>query len=142
MLSELEVQYSELIIVPVQSNVNKITLPQNLEVIEGGRIIAIEAYSVTQQGTTPTLLPVVNVTAFNNSFLTIKNKESGSEDYHQVPLTDLIRNQNSGIMERIKSLKADFSQSYIEIGNPATLVIGEAYLFRVIYEKDAIGCPK
>lgn len=140
MLSELEVQYSEMVEVPIQAQTNKIQLPQDATTIEGGRIIGIQAYSVTQIGTTITKKVVCNTTAFNNSYLTLRDKESGNDNYHQVPLRDLIRDNNSGIMERIKSLKVDISQSYIEVGDPTTLTIGESYLFRVIYEKEGVGC--
>ena len=142
MLSELQVQFSEMVIVPVTAATAKITLPQDATTIENGRIIAIEAYSVAQLGTTPDQRVTVNANAFNNAFLTLRNRETGHDDYHQVPLRDLLRDNNSGIMERIKSLKVDVSQSYIEVGNTSTLTLGECFLFRFVYEQEGVGCAK
>ena len=141
MIQSLEVAASELVVIPVKAQTNKISFPQNATTIEKGRIVAIEAYNVSLLGKVIPLTPVVNNVAFANSFLTLRNAETKTEDYHQVPLTDLLRNSNSGVMERIKSMKVDVSLSYIETADPSTLVIGEAFVLRFVYEPDtAVGC--
>lgn len=144
MFQDLEIQASEMMVVPVVAQVQKISLPTNASTIEDGIILAIQAYRATEVSKIPAgTANVVNASAFANTFLTLRNAESGKEDLHQIPLADLLRNSNSGVIERVKNFRVDISQSYIEIGAPSTLVVGEAFLFRfIIIPKGGIGCAE
>jgi hypothetical protein len=142
MFQELETPASELILIKIDSAIQKILLPQSNTTIEKGKIIAVEAYSVTEIANTPAGQPVVNAAAFNNSFVTFRDKDNNKEWLHQIPMKDLKRDTNSGIITRLKEFNIDLSLSYIEVGNTGLLVLGEWYMFRFIYRpSDMIGCP-
>ncbi len=139
MLQELQIVASELVKIQVADiGVFSYSFPQSLSRIEKGKIVAIQAYKNSDIAKTPEGETVVADAVFNATFLTLKSKENDTNDIKQTPLQDLRKAANSGVLERLKPLKVDFSQSKVEIPSGTVLVAGTFFLFRVYYIPD--GC--
>lgn len=134
MLQDLQIQASELVKIEItDASIKTLSFPQSLKRIEDGKLIAIQAYKNSVLPFTPEGKTVVNDTVFNSCFVTLKNKETDSQDMMQTPLSDLQRSSNSGIYERMKSFSVDLSQSKVEIPQSTVLTVGEVFLFRMIF---------
>lgn len=114
----------------------ELSFPQNLSVVERGRIKAIAAFSVDQIPVTPKNRPTVNATVFKKAFLTLRSTTTGKDDLQKIPLQDLVRSANNGEWFMLIPEQYDFSQSKIEIPDPSGLVAGESFLLQVIMEDD------
>jgi hypothetical protein len=134
MIQELEIQASELVKITItDASVRRYPLPQQQSRIEKGKIVAVQAYNSDNMPSTPEGIALISPTVFNAGYLTLKDKVSDTNDLNQVPLQDLQRSNNSGVYERIKPLKADLGQSYVEFGAGPVLVVGTVLMLRVIF---------
>lgn len=121
----------ELVEVPISSNSNAFSFPQNQENIESGYVEGIIAYSVNETTISPKNRAVVNQTIFKKAYLELS--VDNDIKIMQIPLTFFNPANNNGLIRLVARMKVNFPKSRIIVPELTGLVQGEAFVIGFIY---------
>ena len=110
-------------------------LPQDEVLRNAKRIVAVESYRVGKSSNAP-ISGAANVsdTVFNKSFLTLETKDGGTQPITAVPLTDLCKQDNAGVLFEVDLPPLNVSKCKITVPTNASLVATEAWQIGFYYE--------
>lgn len=111
-------------------------LPVDQVLEEAKRIIAIQAYKVTDVTNSPIdQSALANATVFNKSFLVLVSKQGNEEVISLIPLADLCRSANNGVLKEFGILPINVTKCYIQVASVTALSASEVWLLGFHYEK-------
>ena len=134
-------EYIEVVI----DNISKkeFKFPQNLSIMEGSKVLTIEAIKNSIHPISPLSgKTIVSDAAFKSSFLTLRTHGSKADDISLYPLSSLDTPNNNGVVKEFDKIHVDFGQSKITVADLTTLAgqVGNVFAFVVVYESIKEKC--
>lgn len=99
--------------------------------LKGKKIIAIEGYTSTQVGKTPTGLTVPSADICHQGFVNLVN---GNENRHmRMPISSLVTSENNGVVKEFEPFELSVSKSSLWFPDSSVLTAGTAVPFLIHY---------
>lgn len=134
--TETQLDWTELVEVPIMSVTDSIKFPTNNENIEKGLVTAISVISNAFATNSPNGNVNVSNAILQKSFLRLK--VFGKDKIKELPLMMLVSELNSGVIRRFRPARIDFANSSIKLGNTTGVTAGTVFLINFNYSKPEI----